>query len=234
MGDRSPYQQGTRRLLGHKGTRRLLGQIRRRGRLGFVRIADTFDFLAGRWRLLRVFDDHHGSSSGCFEAVASLSPEDGTRQGWYLEQGRFAVSSGEAPASRRLRYFACDDGSVEVRFADGRSFYRLDLGRGLHRALHLCGEDRYEIETAVLSPSRLEERWRVRGPGKDYDAVAVLERAGDSSSGHGRPCAAAVAVGSPRTAPDLAGDQAGSRYPGGAGSTARSDGAGPEGPLTGQ
>ena len=156
-------------------------RFRRRGRLAFVQIADTFDYLVGHWRLLRVLDDHLGSSSGRFEGVASLHLDEGPRQGWYLEQGRFTVRAGETSASRRLHYLACDDGSVQVHFADGRSFYRLDLGAGHQRALHLCGEDRYEIETVVLSPSRFEERWRARGPKKGYDAVATLERVDGSS-----------------------------------------------------
>jgi hypothetical protein len=36
--------------------------------------------------------------------------------------------------------------------------------------------DRYEITTVVKSRDLVEERWRVEGPEKDYDAVMSLER----------------------------------------------------------
>jgi hypothetical protein len=52
-------------------------------------------------------------------------------------------------------------------------------GRSLKELLrhtHPYGADHYEIPTVVRSPSEIEERWRVRGPTEDYDAVATLRR----------------------------------------------------------
>ena len=67
-------------------------------------------------------------------------------------------------------------GTAEVRFADGRFFYLLDLRPGRWEAEHGCGEDRYLLAHRVLSDDLLEERWRVRGPAKDYLAITRLQR----------------------------------------------------------
>ena len=44
------------------------------------------------------------------------------------------------------------------------------------QAVHQCRADRYEITYLVLSEDVMEERWRVRGPDKDYQATATLIR----------------------------------------------------------
>jgi hypothetical protein len=56
------------------------------------------------------------------------------------------------------------------------SYVDLDLRSGTWRSLHPCAEDHYEIVTVVRSPDEVEERWRVRGPAKDYEAVTMLRR----------------------------------------------------------
>jgi hypothetical protein len=61
-------------------------------------------------------------------------------------------------------------------FLDGRPFVELDLVGGKWRSVHVCGDDRYEIATAVCSNDMVRERWQVTGPEKDYDAVTTLSR----------------------------------------------------------
>lgn len=65
-----------------------------------------------------------------------------------------------------------------LHFSDGRPYVELDLRSGAWQAVHDCGADRYEIETVVRSASTIEERWRVRGPAKDYTALTTLTRVG--------------------------------------------------------
>jgi hypothetical protein len=80
------------------------------------------------------------------------------------------------PAGRRLRYQGRADGTVAVRFPDGRPFYVLDLRAGQAQAEHGCGRDRYLLSHRVLAADLLEEVWRVRGPDKDYLAITRLTR----------------------------------------------------------
>ena len=61
---------------------------------------------------------------------------------------------------------------------DGTPFVDLDLRSGTWRSVHLCGEDHHEIVTVARSLGEVEERWRVRGPTTNYDAVAILRRVG--------------------------------------------------------
>jgi hypothetical protein len=94
----------------------------------------------------------------------------------YLETGELRFGTHTGPATRTLCYQGRPDGTVDVRFADGHLFYRLDLRSGRCVAVHQCRADRYEITYLVLSENAMEERWQVQGPGKDYQATATLIR----------------------------------------------------------
>jgi hypothetical protein len=94
----------------------------------------------------------------------------------YLETGELRFGTHTGPATRTLRYQGRPDGTVDVRFADGHLFYRLDLRSGRCTAIHHCRADRYEITYLVLGENAMEERWQVQGPGKDYQATATLIR----------------------------------------------------------
>ena len=94
----------------------------------------------------------------------------------YLETGELRFGTHSGPATRTLRYQGRPDGTVDVRFADGHLFYRLDLRSGRCEAVHQCRADRYEITYLALSEDAAEERWQVHGPAKDYHATATLIR----------------------------------------------------------
>ena len=94
----------------------------------------------------------------------------------YLETGELRFGTHTGPATRTLRYQGRPDGTVDVRFADGHFFYRLDLRSGRCVGVHQCHADRYEITYLALSENVMEERWLVQGPGKDYEATATLTR----------------------------------------------------------
>ena len=52
----------------------------------------------------------------------------------------------------------------------------LDLSEANWQATQPCGPDHYEICYLVGSPDVVQEFWRVRGPDKNYVAVATLTR----------------------------------------------------------
>jgi len=148
---------------------------------------DTVGFLLGTWRLSRSIEDHRSATRGAFTGTARLT--DGasaggavrpagrtTRLAHYEEEGELRFGSYRGAARRELGYERLESGAAMVYFADGRPFVDLDLTAGTWRSGHRCGEDDYEIVTVVRSPTMVEERWRVRGPEKDYDAVTTLAR----------------------------------------------------------
>ena len=161
-----------------------------------MRVSDTLGFAAGHWRIERVLDDHRSGTQGRFTGSATLSepapgpatlsePAPGADDPGlapsgpalcYLETGELRFGTHTGPATRALRYQGRPDGTVDVRFTDGHLFYRLDLRSGRCAAVHQCRADRYEITYLVLSENAMEERWQVRGPGKDYEATATLIR----------------------------------------------------------
>jgi hypothetical protein len=148
---------------------------------GGMRVTDTLAFVRGRWQLDRHLTDHRTGAEGWFTGRALVAPAQPGQPGqpgeWcYTEDGELRFAAHTGPASRRLRYQGLPDGTVAVRFADGRPFYVLDLRTGQAQAEHGCGPDRYLLSHRVLAADLLEEEWRVRGPDKDYLAITRLTR----------------------------------------------------------
>ena len=149
-----------------------------------MRVTDTLAFVRGGWGLDRVLTDHRSGAEGRFTGHALVAPAPPGQPGqpgqpgeWhYTEHGELRFAAHTGPASRRLRYQGRPDGTVAVRFADGRLFYHLDLRTGQARAEHGCGPDHYQLSHRVLAADLLEEEWRVHGPGKDYLAITRLAR----------------------------------------------------------
>lgn len=149
-----------------------------------MRVPDTLAFAAGHWRIERVLADHRSGTRGRFTGRAVLGEPalpGGATPGagpalTYLETGELHFGPHTGPATRRLHYQGLPDGTVDVRFADGHLFYRLDLRSGHCTAVHQCRADRYDITYLVLGEDLMEERWQVRGPAKDYEATATLIR----------------------------------------------------------
>lgn len=141
----------------------------------------TVEYLAGDWDVVREIADHLGGQPGEFRGRASFRPGSATASGRVLdfaEQGELRFGGYQGPATRSLQYEGLADGSADVRFADGRAFFRLDLRCGRCRAEHLCRADRYAVTVTWLSPDCFTEIWRVTGPDKDYDMTTVYTRAG--------------------------------------------------------
>ncbi|MGH9098990.1 MAG: DUF6314 family protein [Acidimicrobiales bacterium] len=149
-----------------------------------VEIVDTLRFLLGEWEVGRVLTDHRLGESGVFRGTATVAPsESGVPQGaqgaqgaQYRESGQLCFARYRGTASRRLRYVRQVDGAVAVNFDDGSRFVDCDLRSGRSDGTHLCRDDRYEISWQVHGPDVVVEEWRVRGPGKDYEARCVLRR----------------------------------------------------------
>ena len=143
--------------------------------------AGTARFLLGEWDVLREVRDYRSGQTGAFRGTARLVPEPGNSAGIvlsYREHGELTFASHRGPASRSLSYRERPDGTADVRFADGRPFYQLDLRAGHCRAEHQCGADRYVAFLRVLSGDSFTETWRVTGPAKDYEMTTTFVRTG--------------------------------------------------------
>lgn len=148
-----------------------------------MKILDTLGFLLGSWDLDRSIEDHRSRTSGSFHgtAVVAATPMRSHQQrgrASYHEAGELCFGTHVGPAARHLEYTTRPGSEVVmIYFADGRPFVDLDIRTGRWQSVHDCGADRYELTTIVLSHRVVEEHWRVRGPGKSYDAVTTLTRA---------------------------------------------------------
>ena len=87
---------------------------------------------------------------------------------------RFGEYSGRA--NRHLYFAFGSDSVIDVSFADGHHFIDLDLRDDVSTDHHQCHSDGYDIMTLVRSDDLIEERWRVTGPAKDYEAVTFMTR----------------------------------------------------------
>jgi hypothetical protein len=153
-------------------------------------VGGTLGYLAGHWDVVREIADHRSGSAGSFRGRASFRsrPEsaaepDGLdgRALELAETGELRFGARHGPAGRSLLYYGCSDGSADVRFADGREFYRLDLRTGSCHAVHQCRADRYAVTVTWLSADSFTEVWQVTGPAKDYDLTSVYTRTGCAS-----------------------------------------------------
>lgn len=136
---------------------------------------DTFRFVLGTWSVERSLEDRRTGTCGSFVGSATVvEVTDGRAR--YAEEGELCLGAHRGLARRRLLYARRDAASVMAYFADGRPFVDLDLRTGVWRSVHDCGADRYEITTVVREAGVMQERWRVRGPDKDYDAATTLTR----------------------------------------------------------
>jgi Family of unknown function (DUF6314) len=152
--------------------------------LGMVEANETLDFLLGRWRVERTVTDHRRDDQGHFRGTATFTLLDETlnaesRRVRFDEVGDYSSGDYHGEARRSLEYVALSDSRVAVTFVDGHHFIELNLVSGESRAEHLCNLDRYEITTVIQHRDLVEERWRVEGPEKDYDAVTSLQRVTD-------------------------------------------------------
>lgn len=145
----------------------------------------TYELLLGSWRIERTYLERGRHERGTFTGTVTVVPSPigtpGTAR--YVEEGRFVLGAYHANAERRLEVRRRPDGAVSLGFEDGRPFVDCDLRSGDCRAVHPCGDDRYEISWHAVSRDELTERWRVLGPQKDYDAWAVLRRRSDEAGG---------------------------------------------------
>jgi Family of unknown function (DUF6314) len=141
-----------------------------------MRTVDTFRFLLGHWTLERILTDHRSGTDGQFEGNVTIAGTPTGPRAHYDEEGTLRFGNYEGAAARSLELIRLDSSAVMLHFTDGKPFVDLDLRSGTWRSTHPCGEDHYELFTTVRAADEVEERWRVRGPTTDYDAVATLRR----------------------------------------------------------
>jgi hypothetical protein len=155
----------------------LVGPYRKPPGAAAARLAGgTAAFLRGAWSIERELADHRCGARGSFTGHAEFLATADPAVLRYTERGELRFGGHRGPASRALLYRELPDGAADVRFADGREFYRLDLCSGAWTARHDCGQDRYVVSHLVRAPGWLEERWEVTGPRKAYDSVTTLRR----------------------------------------------------------
>jgi hypothetical protein len=140
-----------------------------------VRRVPALEFFLGTWNVERSIDDRLRGDRGTFGGTATFVLE-GEARVRYEEIGvvRFGAYSGRA--SRQLYYSPLGTSRFDLSFTDGHHFIRLELAEGSSQGHHQCQNDAYDITTLILSDDLMEERWRVLGPTKDYEALTHLTR----------------------------------------------------------
>lgn len=142
---------------------------------GPERIAD----FAGTWHLRRRIDDALAGQhiTGCGRAAVVTDGAGGLIWDETLE----LHWPGQAPITGVRRYlWQPQVGAIAVRFADGRAFHRIGLGRARVTATHDCAPDRYQVEYDFSAWPQWSVRWLVRGPRKDYRMLTRAVPAGGS------------------------------------------------------
>lgn len=132
---------------------------------------------AGAWRLERRIDDARAGQVWRAEGRAVLA-EDG-QGGLIHDEWLTLYLPGQAPVPGARRYlWAAEGDGIAVRFADGRPFHRILLGREESEDCHDCAPDRYVGRYDFHSWPVWTATWDVRGPRKDYRMETLWSPAG--------------------------------------------------------
>jgi hypothetical protein len=134
-------------------------------------------FLRGTWHVRRRITDHLRGIDGEFTGQASFDAELA-----YEEAGELRFGDHRGPATRSLRYTDLGGQVLDVRFADGRPFYRLDLSDDAWTAEHPCAADTYVVRGRITGPDSFTEHWHATGPAKDYELHTGYTRVSPASA----------------------------------------------------
>lgn len=138
--------------------------------------ATLLDHLRGTWSVERTLQDHASGLTGAFTGTATFADDDdGLR---HRELGSLTWA-GATPtsATRELLWRATGAApAVEVFFADGRFFHRLDLTDGRDTPAHFCVPDHYRGSFVLQDRDHWRYTWRVSGPSKDLTLETHLTR----------------------------------------------------------
>jgi hypothetical protein len=145
------------------------------------------DYLRGDWDVERQITDRRSGQEGFFRGQARFLPSADGGGLEYTENGDLQFGDHHGPASRSLSFHGREDGTADVRFADGREFYRLDLRSGHCEADHPCRADQYHVTVTRLGADAFAETWQVAGPDKDYELRTLYRRAAGAGGPSGFP-----------------------------------------------
>ena len=144
------------------------------------------EFLDGDWEVERRISDRRSGQDGVFSGTARFRPAgDSARCSSTPKTVNCGSAATAARPGRSLIYRGREDGGADVRFADGREFYRLDLRSGTCEADHPCRADHYHVTVTRLSADCFTETWQVAGPDKDYELETTYRRVGTGVLGTG-------------------------------------------------
>jgi hypothetical protein len=138
-------------------------------------VSDLFSYLAGSWQVERRIDDHKLNQSGSLEGIAEfILRENGLE---YREAGELRMGNYSGMAERRLDFRRTDRMSAaDIRFADGRAFYILDLQDGTWSTIHECDPDLYRVCTQATGPGSWHQHWTIEGPRKQQEILTNYYR----------------------------------------------------------
>ena len=129
----------------------------------------------GRWQITREIT-HADGLTGAFEGAAIIA-DAGPDRFSYDEDGTLTLGQGDPlRATRRYLWHAVGQG-VNVYFAGGAPFHRIDLSGPRTATVHMCDPDRYAVSYDFTDWPVWTARWQVEGPRKAYVMTSSYAKA---------------------------------------------------------
>lgn len=152
------------------------------------------DFM-GRWTIIREIRDQKNGTRGRLDGQAVFRAQvDDPEILTYEERGQLQMDGGTPiAAERRYQWRQIPESrSIDIQFADGRPFHKLDLNCTMPFDTHFCEPDVYNVSYDFRSWPVWRCEWRVQGPRKDYRMWSRYRFMGHVSQAK-MPCAATPA-----------------------------------------
>lgn len=129
-------------------------------------VEDLHAYLAGDWRVERLFTDRQTGKRNEFAGSATFTV-DGTSL-LFEEQINTVLDDYEGVSTQSYRYAFPQSGQADVEFRDGREFHSLNLTSGICHVQHQCEPDTYDGVFRSVTEHEWRVRWKVTGPRKHY------------------------------------------------------------------
>lgn len=130
-------------------------------------------WLVGQWALQRTVLHHNNQYQFHMNGSVTFSPLGDDLI--YQESGQ-TLSQNYQGDFYQTYIFKFSKDSIQICFADGKSFHFLNFKQNSCTATHQCKNDHYTGMFKIIDDNTLHIHWKIMGPRKDQEISSILTK----------------------------------------------------------